>query len=166
MGLNTAFSPVADMHCRTISLWSISKKKPIYTCAVAHGFHETQSETEGLLQEPHWITALATLPYSDLFVSGSWDGKLRFWRIAEDMRSFASVGEIEAVGVVNSLQLLQLPGSKRKQNRKASKDNGALLRGVLLVAAVAKEHKFGRWLQLPAARDAALLAVLPEVQSA
>ena len=37
---------------------------------VAHGLHEVHSETEGIIRTPRWITALASLRYSDLFMSG------------------------------------------------------------------------------------------------
>jgi len=56
---------------RSISLWSTQKKKPIFTYPLAHGLHQVQSSTEGLLESPRWITALAALAYSDLFVSGA-----------------------------------------------------------------------------------------------
>jgi hypothetical protein len=38
--------------------------------AIAHGFSETVSETEGVIRTPRWITALGTLRYADLFASG------------------------------------------------------------------------------------------------
>jgi hypothetical protein len=56
----------------SICLWTTQRKKPIYTQAVAHGFSETLSETEGLIRTPRWITALGTLRYSDLFASGEY----------------------------------------------------------------------------------------------
>lgn len=55
---------------RSICLWTTQRKKPIFTQAVAHGFTETVSETEGLIRTPRWITALGTLRYADLFASG------------------------------------------------------------------------------------------------
>jgi hypothetical protein len=56
---------------RSICLWTTQRKKAIFTHAVAHGFNETVSETEGLIRTPRWITALGTLRYSDLFASGT-----------------------------------------------------------------------------------------------
>ncbi len=55
---------------RSICLWTTTKKKPIFTQALAHGFNETLSESEGVIRTPRWVTALASLRYSDLFVSG------------------------------------------------------------------------------------------------
>lgn len=59
----------------SICLWSTSKKKPVFTCSVAHGAYNPLSEQvdEGEIQippHPRWITALASLRYSDLFASG------------------------------------------------------------------------------------------------
>lgn len=68
--LNTTLTYFEIKH-RSISLWSTQKKKPIFTHPLAHGLHQVQSSTEGLLESPRWITALAALAYSDLFVSGA-----------------------------------------------------------------------------------------------
>ena len=59
--------------CRSLSLWSIQKKKPIFTQAVAHGMDESHVETEDIeiVRKPRWITAVASLHYSDLFASGA-----------------------------------------------------------------------------------------------
>jgi hypothetical protein len=54
----------------SICLWTTQRKKPIYTHALAHGFNDVHSATEGLIQTPRWITAIASLRYSDLFASG------------------------------------------------------------------------------------------------
>jgi ribosomal RNA-processing protein 9 len=59
-----------NMFCRSICLWTTQKKKPVFTQPLAHGLHEMHSETEGLLRSPRYITALASLRYSDLFASG------------------------------------------------------------------------------------------------
>lgn len=55
---------------RSIALWSITKKKPIFTYTTAHGLDEMESSTEGKLQRPRWIVSLACLRYGDLFASG------------------------------------------------------------------------------------------------
>ncbi|KAF9078062.1 WD40-repeat-containing domain protein [Rhodocollybia butyracea] len=63
----------------SICLWSTSKKKPVFTCGVAHGLYdplekEDESEEDGIKIPPHprWITALASLRYSDMFASGEY----------------------------------------------------------------------------------------------
>jgi ribosomal RNA-processing protein 9 len=102
----------------TISLWSLSKKKPIFTAPVAHGFHITETETEGKIQTPRWITSLACLPYGDVFASGSWDGRIRLWKINSSLRSFSPLLDVPMEGFINSLQLI-MPGRStlKKQGR-------------------------------------------------
>lgn len=109
---------------RSICLWTTQRKKPIFTQAVAHGFSETVSGTEGVIRTPRWITALGTLRYSDLFASGepifghverkpyrggrvgSWDGHIRLWKVDPKMKSFSAAGSFPVPGVINSLQFV------------------------------------------------------------
>lgn len=94
----------------TISLWNINKKKATFSMPLAHGYHkqpldyshETDGETtpNGGVETPYWITALATLRYSDTFASGSWDGTLRVWRIGKNMRNFSLISAIPTVRVM------------------------------------------------------------------
>lgn len=102
----------------TISLWSLSKKKPIFTAPVAHGFHSISTETEGTIQTPRWITSLACLPYGDVFASGSWDGHVRLWKISPSLRSFSPLHQVPMQGFINSLQLIMPSRSTvKKQGR-------------------------------------------------
>ena len=48
----------------TLALWNITKKKPLAT-ARHPSDHSPSCPTE------HWITAIATLPYTDLIASGN-----------------------------------------------------------------------------------------------
>lgn len=149
---------------RTISLWAINKKKPIFTLPLAHGLNEFVSESEGIIGNPRWIVSLATLPYSDIFASGSWDGKIRLWKISDDLRSFALIGSIDGLGYVNSLQMLQLPANRRKASNRVKVISSNLeaqgQQGVMIVAALGQEHKFGRWKKLKEAKNVAMVAVL------
>lgn len=54
----------------SICLWSITKKKPIFTVQMAHGVNEYESESEGIIGNARWITALGCMPYGDTFASG------------------------------------------------------------------------------------------------
>ncbi|KAK2785934.1 pre-rRNA processing protein [Onygenales sp. PD_12] len=93
----------------SISLWSIHKKKPLHTIPQAHGvdplppLDELSSEldpavaeknTRNMSPNPRWITALATLPGTDIVLSGSWDGWIRAWQISEDKRKIIPLGPV------------------------------------------------------------------------
>lgn len=159
-------------HHRTISLWTTTKKKAIFNYPLAHGVQEYHSETEGVVHNPRWIVSLASLPYSDLFASGSWDGQVRLWKISTDIRSFSPLASIDAVGIVNSLQLRQVPPHQpsssttttagQQKKSVAKKEDSP----VMLTAALAQEHKYGRWQRVEKAKNVALLALLdPAVSS-
>lgn len=125
-------TPVTDTASSSISLWSTTKKKPLFSHPEAHGVHEHISETDGTTRNPRWITSIAAVPYSDLFASGtcilvlrapfvvssslttslrigSWDGSIRLWKLDSSLRSFTPLRTLPAPGVVNSLQLLRTP---------------------------------------------------------
>ncbi|KAF9938098.1 pre-rRNA processing protein, partial [Modicella reniformis] len=128
----------------TISLWNIHKKKASFSMPLAHGHHKQpldyssgDATPSGGVETPYWITALATLRYSDMFVSGSWDGTIRVWQIGKNMKNFSLIASIPTVGVVNALQLYQPTSSKK----------------TLLVAAIGQEHKLGRWMRIKEARN-------------
>lgn len=88
----------------------------------------------------NWITSLASVPYSDLFASGSADGFVRLWKISSDKKSFEALFKIGIVcflpneqhGFINSLEFFNAPESEGDS-------------GLYLAAGVGQEHKFGRW---------------------
>ncbi|KAI9100690.1 WD40-repeat-containing domain protein [Phlyctochytrium arcticum] len=119
-----------------ISLWSINRKKPLFTKLRAHGpdsrirppadvavstngnkegaVEMDVDETAGNVTEPLddgacWITAIATVRHSDMFASGAGDGYIRFWKVAKDKRRFTLMGSIPVTGYVNSLTFFQAP---------------------------------------------------------
>lgn len=100
----------------TICLWSVLKKKPLYSISEAHG-----SDND----VPRWITSLTTLLNSDLFASGSYDNYIRLWKIYDSYKKFEAIFNVEINGFVNSMHFT----SDGKQ----------------LYAAVGQEHKSGRW---------------------
>jgi ribosomal RNA-processing protein 9 len=88
------------------------------------------SETEGLIETPRWVTAIASLRYSDLLASGeshtfyvvvfscsyipffqlgSWEGEVRLWKLDPKLKSFSLIGTVPAPGCVNSIQLISTP---------------------------------------------------------
>ena len=110
----------------SISLWSMHKKKPLFTIYTAHGVDEPEplenvtSESdpkviEDLKQHDYrkpvarGITSLASIPNTDLFLSGSWDGCLRFWRTSSDKRT------IEPLGYLGSPASSISPASSQSQ---------------------------------------------------
>jgi ribosomal RNA-processing protein 9 len=84
-----------------------------------------------------WITALATVPFSDLVASGSSDGSIRLWKISEEGRSLSLLKKLKVEGFINSLRFS--PSGKQ------------------LVAAVGQEHKNGRWSRIKNARNGVFL---------
>ncbi|KAI1827535.1 WD40 repeat-like protein [Xylaria intraflava] len=104
-----------------ISLWTLSKKKPLDTIIRAHGFEDPLLPTAASSEErpsakvvpppqPRGITSLRALPYSDLILSGSTDGFIRVWRFDEKEKRLESVGilgqpkvEINVDGQVSKL---------------------------------------------------------------
>lgn len=159
----------------SICLWTTQRKKPIFTQAVAHGFSETVSGTEGVIRTPRWITALGTLRYSDLFASGSWDGHIRLWKVDPKIKSFSAAGSFPVPGVINSLQFVsprrgalddaswtqaepRTDASPLVSEAATSKKPGL----VLLVVGVGQEMRLGRWVTVKedGARNGALVLAL------
>lgn len=92
----------------------------------------------------NWITALAALPYGDVAASGSTDGGIRVWRVQERDRKMSLLWAIPGIaGFVNALAF-----------------DAA---GRSLLAAVAQEHRFGRWSRIRQARNGVrVIALLPQ----
>ena len=100
---------------------------------------------------------------------GSWDGEIRLWKLDDKLKSFALVGTIPALGVVNSLQFVLCPREAdasiewahtptedgpsennevpvANTNTKPTKTKGGKeAQTALLVAGVGQEPRFGRW---------------------
>ncbi|KAI9695760.1 MAG: pre-rRNA processing protein [Bogoriella megaspora] len=167
----------------SIALWNIHKKKPVFVVPLAHGLDPPMKREEALAEEPlcqsdghsngngqvqddwkpppqqsRWITALTTVPCSDVVLSGSWEGVVRAWRIADDKRS------IEAIGIVgrNVTEIKSVDGDGVQAVSEGVNENTQGVRGIVndltvfergergkeglyIAAAVAKEHRLGRW---------------------
>lgn len=149
----------------SISLWTLHKKKPIFTVPLAHGLDPPMKPEEASAEadpnarvperQPRWITALATVPYSDIVLSGSWDGQVRIWRISEDKKRLESMGVVgeaqddDRGGEVASGEVRS--GWEGKVVRGIVNDLSCFERGdrgkdgLCIVAAVGTEHRLGRW---------------------
>ncbi|CAG8616876.1 2772_t:CDS:10 [Paraglomus brasilianum] len=119
----------------TISLWNVNKKKPVYSYPLSHGSVETFCSGSLKIDNPRWIISLATLRYSNLFASGSWDGQIRLWKIKSGLRSFDLISSIPVLGFINSLSFLT---SEKK---------------TYLVIGAGQEHRLGRWERIKEAKN-------------
>lgn len=169
----------------SLSLWNIHKKKPVFTYPLAHGLEHpppieqrsaeldpTQSlDAEGPMiidPQPRWITALKAIPFSDVFVSGSWDGHVRAWRISSDKRRIEPLGPLAtpAIDVSAALEDAGISATDLSDDALQAISRGAQSSGIIqgvvndlavidkdergqsgcyVLAAVSKEHKLGRW---------------------
>lgn len=169
-----------------ISLWSTHKKKPLYTYPLAHGldpeilpeeyYVEANPDakakevfgTEKVQLKPtaRGITALKALPLSDVFVSGSWDGFVRAWKVRGDRKAFDPIG---VVGTARVATPSDQPEDEELEdddmvvvNPSEPESDPRIVRGLVtdlavfeqgerneeklfVVASVAKEQRMGRW---------------------
>lgn len=173
-----------------ISLWSIHRKKAVFVIPVAHGLETPMKPTEISADEepdeslvpppqPRSITALRTIPYSDVILSGSWDGCVRVWKLTEDKK------KIEPVGVLGSESFAE-PAANGAVNGTATDASQAhegdgskvLVRGVVndialfergdrgkdglcVVVAIGKEMRLGRWKVIKDGRCGAMVFEVP-----
>ena len=130
-----------------ISLWVVHKKKPIHTLQQAHGVEEAMSPEEYSAEtcpkaerrpwpQPRWITALATIPFSDVILPGSWDGQVRAWRVSEDRKKIESLGVVGKAGYPHGV-----PKSEDVQMEEAEMADGELGDEDAAAALVAGHHK-------------------------
>ncbi|KAK5662948.1 hypothetical protein OQA88_6360 [Cercophora sp. LCS_1] len=171
-----------------IALWSIHRKKAVFVIPCAHGLETPMKPTEISADkepdekmvpapQPRSITALRTIPYSDVILSGSWDGCVRVWKLTEDKK------KIEVVGILGS-QSSEEPRSDGLVNgthevqSKEGDENKALIRGIVndialfergdrgkdglcVVVATGKEMRLGRWKVVKEGKCGAMVFEVP-----
>lgn len=100
--------------------------------------------------QPFWITSLYAIPYSNVFISGSWSGSLKVWKISDNLRSFELLGELSgAKGVVTKIQVVESGKHGKEKFR--------------ILASIAKEHRLGRWIaNVSGARNGIYSAVIDQ----
>ena len=181
----------------SLALWTLHKKKPIFTVALAHGLDPPLRPDEASADQnpdpvvpsppqPRWITALATIPYSDVILSGSWDGHVRAWKVSDDKRRIDALG---AVGVprdpapvanganghladgdhtdsaVSPIQAAEEGSADQPVVRGVINGMSVFERGdrgkdgVCIVAAVGTEHRLGRWKKMKGKNGAVVFEV-------
>lgn len=173
----------------------MQKKKPLYILPQAHGLDPPLKPEEVSAEvhpdprivpppQPRWITALRTLPYSDVILSGSWDGTVKLWKLGHDKRSIQPVGTLcespsrdspEFNGVSQDSDEQETSGSQHEKNLWLAKgvinDIAVFERGdrgkdgLCVVAALGKDHRLGTWKKVPGAKNGALVFEIPRVQN-
>ncbi|GKY99956.1 hypothetical protein MPSEU_000949200 [Mayamaea pseudoterrestris] len=112
-----------------LSMWLTEKKKAVVTIEHSHG-----ADANGIGRP---VVSVAALRSSDLVVSGSCDGFLRFWNAQTGARlherSLERAFEIPLDGYINAVAF----GPKAR----------------FCVAAIGQEHRLGRWARIPGARN-------------
>lgn len=140
-----------------ISLWSLNKKKPLFTKRLSHGLQpeikstnasaendETLANLQKPEPQPFWITCIYAIPYSDIFITGSWDGTLKIWKLDETLRNFDLLETVEVNGIVSNIACFE------------DEENNQLR----IYTTLSKEHKFARSIKpLPGSRNALLTCV-------
>ncbi|RDA83346.1 hypothetical protein CP532_3728 [Ophiocordyceps camponoti-leonardi (nom. inval.)] len=175
-----------------ISLWSVQKKKPVYIEPIAHGIDAPLDPYKASAEKvpgpkavpaptPRCITALRTIPYSDVILSGSWDGHIRVWKVTDDKK------KIEPLAILGGHRRhddddddddnADEDASKKKDDHSRSipgiiNDIAVFERGdrgrdgLCVVAVVAREHRLGRWTVHRGARSGGFIFEVPRVVAA
>jgi len=118
-----------------LAVWGIHKKKPLALVQNSHGVDTSN-------QDPHWISALATMHNTDTVITGSRDGWVRVWKVGEGFRSITEVHKVAVAGFVNSLEISAC--------------------GLWIVAGVGQEHKLGRWWRDKGAKNKVVIIKVPD----
>lgn len=141
-----------------ISLWSLNKKKPLFTNRLSHGIqpsakpdnasaerNEEIADLQVSKPQPFYITNIYALPYSDIFISGSWDGSLKIWKLDETLRGFELLKDIKVNGIVTKISCYE--DEENQQLR--------------IYATLSKEHKFSRSIKpLAGSRNALFTCII------
>lgn len=177
-----------------IALWSVQKKKPLFVLPRAHGVDPPLSPSDVSAEEnaepevvpapqPRWITALKTIPYSDIILSGSWDGCVRVWRLSEDKRKIEPVCVLGVPSPSPDTEDEEKVNGDREKEAEAAGSDRNLIKGVVndiamfergdrgrdglcVVAAIAKEHRLGRWKVVKGGRNGAMVFEVPRAPKA
>ena len=130
----------------SLLLWKETQKRPVASILTAHGL---EGDDENLLGQryctvPRWICSLTTIHSSDLVVSGSYDGNIKFWSAKPEGKDLKFVNNLKLPGFVNSMAI---SSSCR-----------------LLVAGTGNEHRMGRWWRLPGNHNKVVVMKLPNLE--
>jgi len=163
----------------SLSLWTLHKKKPMFIVRAAHGLDPLLKPEETFAEaspdqkvpgepQPRWITALATIPYSDLILSGSWDGEVRVWRVSEDKRKIEALGTVGEARVKATTNRILATTAANTTTRGVINDIDVFERGdrgkdgICIVVATGREHRLGRWKKVEG-KNGALVIEIPRL---
>ena len=155
----------------SLSLYGLHKKKALHILPFAHGLDPPLPVEESFAEAdlsgkqtaaqatPRWITALACIPFSDMFVSGSWDGYVRAWKISDDQKRIESAGVLGQVkeianGTFQAAGLRGIGAEDPTRIKGIINDLAVFERGqrgsqgACVVAAVGTHPRNGRWLEI------------------
>lgn len=126
----------------SLCLWHISKRKPIQILPVTHGLSP-------LNNQPFGIYALAAVPYTDLLISGSCDGNLKFWKVSLGTgRRISPLFSIPLAGFINAISIsTKDPNFHRAELKKGESPV------YLILATVSRYPAHGRWSKVEGARE-------------
>ncbi|KAI6090846.1 WD40 repeat-like protein [Hypoxylon rubiginosum] len=183
----------------SLALWSLQKKKPLFILPQAHGLEDPLLPTEASAErtpdpkvvpppQPRWITALRTLPYSDLILSGSWDGYVRVWKLSDDKRRIEPAGILgspssDAAGLVpNGVHADDSGDEEMVNGANESKDAPWIVKGIVndialfergdrgkdglcVVAGVGKDMRLGMWKKIKGGKNGAVVFEVPRTKA-
>lgn len=110
-----------------LDLWSINKKKPLLT-------------TQATESSSFYITSLTAITLSDLCITGSWDGYLKFWKVDILNKKIECVQQFKQPGFINDLAVTK---------------NGILFGGL------GQEHRLGRWIRTTDVKNGVFVMKIP-----
>ncbi|KAF1929685.1 WD40 repeat-like protein [Didymella exigua CBS 183.55] len=140
----------------SLSLWSVQRKKPLFTRPLTHGrdpalpAEDMSANADAAASGkkgprlPRYVTALATVPYADLILTASWDGWIRAWRVGADKRSIEPVGKVGRVPEEEGEDGILIRGIVNGLSVQERGDRGKA--GLCVVAAVGREPRLARWM--------------------
>lgn len=138
----------------TVALWSTQKKKALSRIPTAHGTVlpvSNSAELQPVGETPEnvcWITAVYAIPFSDLVLSGSWDGYLNLYQISADLRKLHLVTRVKiGRGIVNCMT-----------------STGDEKQGWCIYAALGYETRLARWKTVGGAKNEIVELLIPGKQ--
>jgi ribosomal RNA-processing protein 9 len=116
----------------TLSVWSITRKKPVFNLNLAHGINP-----ENL--QPYPILSIAICPYTDVVITGSYSGAVKFWKInTQGKFNVEELISYEVEGYINGISICMSNESPKADLEGKTPEFTALL-------AVGRHFSHGRW---------------------